>query len=139
MFRHGATYAGHAACCAAALANLEILEREDLIRRGKDLEQDLLAALQPFAHSPLVAQVRGGVGMMAALELAPELLSKDASAVATLAARAREAGVIVRVLGRGIAVSPPLTATVEHFALIANAVGDALEAMERSHAELTKL
>jgi putrescine---pyruvate transaminase len=139
MFRHGATYAGHAACCAAALANIEILEREDLIRRGKDHEQDLLAALAPFAHSPLVAEVRGGVGMMAALELAPELLSKDTGAVATLAANARKAGVIVRTLGRGIAVSPPLTATPEHFGLIATAVGDALAAMERSHVELSKL
>lgn len=134
MFRHGATYAGHAACCAAALANLEIMEREDLIRRGKDLEQDLLSALQPFAQSPLVAEVRGGVGMMAAVELAPELLEQDPGAVGTLAAKARDGGVIVRSLGRGIAVSPPLTATPEHFAMIATAVGDALEAMERSHA-----
>jgi putrescine---pyruvate transaminase len=138
VFRHGATYAGHAACCAAALANLAIMEREDLIRRGADLEQDLLAALLPMAQSPLVAEVRGGVGMMAAIELAPDLLERDPSAVAQTAAIARRHGVIVRSLGRGIAVSPPLTATPEHFAIIATAVGEALSEMERAHAELVR-
>jgi putrescine aminotransferase len=139
VFRHGATYAGHAACCAAALANLAIMEREDLIRRGADLEQDLFAALLPLAQSPLVAEVRGGVGTMAAVELAPDLLERDPSAMAQVAAIARRHGVIVRSLGRGIAVSPPLTATPEHFAMIATAVEEALSEMERSHADLVKV
>ena len=39
MFRHGATYAGHPSVCAAALATLDIYEREDIIRRGQDLEE----------------------------------------------------------------------------------------------------
>ena len=40
MFRHGATYAGHPTCCAAALANIDILERENLVPRGRELEGD---------------------------------------------------------------------------------------------------
>jgi adenosylmethionine-8-amino-7-oxononanoate aminotransferase len=44
----------------------------------------------------------------------------------------------VRSLGRGIAVSPPLTATPEHFAMIATAVGEALSEMERAHADLVR-
>lgn len=138
MFRHGATYAGHAACCAAALANLAILEREDLIRRGADLEQDLLSALLPLAQSPLVAEVRGGVGTMAAVELSGDLLRRAPAAVAQVAGLARANGVIVRTLGRGIAVSPPLTATPEHFETIAAAVAAALEEMERIHAGLVR-
>jgi putrescine---pyruvate transaminase len=135
VFRHGATYAGHAACCAAALANLAIMEREDLIRRGADLEQDLLSALLPLARSPLVAEVRGGMGTMAAVELSGDLLRREPAAVAQVASIARANGVIVRSLGRGIAVSPPLTATPEHFAMIAAAVGQALGEMEGSQAE----
>jgi adenosylmethionine-8-amino-7-oxononanoate aminotransferase len=125
-FRHGATYAGHAACCAAALANLEIMEREDLVRAGAEHEQDLLAALLPLGESPLVAEVRGGVGTMAAIELSAELLKSDAAAVGSVAMAVRRHGVIVRSLGRGLAVSPPLTATPEHFAMIAQAIGRAL-------------
>ena len=42
---------------------------------------------------------------------------------------AREAGVLLRPLGRGLAASPPLTATSEHFALIAQAVEHGLDAV----------
>ena len=55
IFRHGQTYSGHPACCAAALANLDILEREQLVPRGRELEQPLFEALQPLASSPAVA------------------------------------------------------------------------------------
>src|SRR3954463_10393598 len=41
MLRHGATYAGHASCCAAALKVIEIYERENLIPRGCELEGPL--------------------------------------------------------------------------------------------------
>jgi adenosylmethionine-8-amino-7-oxononanoate aminotransferase len=74
-FRHGPTYSGHATCCAAGLANLDILEREGLITRGRELEADLFDALAPLAEHPLVAEVRGGVGLMAAVELHGEVLS----------------------------------------------------------------
>ena len=36
-FRHGPTYAGHPTCCAVALANLDIIEREGLLARGLEL------------------------------------------------------------------------------------------------------
>ena len=49
MLRHGATYAGHPTCCAAALAVLDAYEAEDLIPRGRELEEPLLRALAPLA------------------------------------------------------------------------------------------
>ncbi len=126
-FRHGATYAGHATCCAAALANLDILEREGLMERGRELEGDLHAALRPLADDPLVAEVRAGMGMMAAVEIEPEVLRADDGALAAIVRAAREEhGVLVRALGSGLAVSPPLTATPEHFAMIAEAIAAAL-------------
>ena len=71
MFRHGATYAGHPSCCAAALAVIDIYEREDLIRRGRDLEQPLHDALAPLADHPAAGEVRGGLGFLAAVAVAP--------------------------------------------------------------------
>ena len=62
IFRHGPTYAGHATCCAAALANIALLERDGLLARGRENEQALLDALAPFADHDGVAEVRGGVG-----------------------------------------------------------------------------
>jgi putrescine aminotransferase len=126
-FRHGATYAGHPACCAAALANLAILEDEGLVPRGRDLEADLLAALAPLADHPLVAEVRGGVGTLAAVELDAELLADSLKAPIEVFRLVRERGVIVRPLGTALAVSPPLTATPEHFELVTEALGAALD------------
>jgi adenosylmethionine-8-amino-7-oxononanoate aminotransferase len=146
VFRHGPTYAGHPTCCAAALANMALLERDGLLERGRDLEQSLLDALAPLAAHDLVAEVRGGVGMMAAVELTPEFLGRQERAVARLATKVREAGVMVRPGGSAIAVSPPLTAGPEHFGLIAAGIEqgltdceDALVAEERSWLRPTAL
>src|SRR3954452_18273712 len=121
VLRHGATYAGHAACCAAALANLDILENEGLIPRGQEMEGPLQEALAPLAEHELVAEVRAGTGLVAAVELDDALLERDPIAPAHVAAIAREeAGVLLRGLGRAIAVSPPLTIRPEHLELIAD-------------------
>ena len=128
VFRHGPTYSGHATCCAAALANIELLERDGLLARGRENEQALLDALTPFASSAAVAEVRGGIGLLAAVELAPEVLEREPRAVALTVAAAREAGVLVRPLARAVAVSPPLTADTEHIALITSALEQGLKA-----------
>jgi adenosylmethionine-8-amino-7-oxononanoate aminotransferase len=126
VFRHGNTYSAHATCCAAALANIALLEREGLLARGRELEQPLLAALEPLAAHDSVAAVRGGVGLLAAVELTGEVLERQPDAVARVARLARERGVLVRPLGRGVAVSPPLSVGEEHFAAIADAIDHGL-------------
>jgi len=132
VLRHGPTYSGHPTCCAAALANLALLGRERLVERGRDLEGALLDALAPLREHDAVAEVRGGTGMMAAVELRSDVLDTQAGAIAKVTGAAREAGVIVRPLGRAVAVSPPLTATPEHFQLIAQALDHALDSLSAS-------
>jgi putrescine aminotransferase len=126
VLRHGPTYAGHATCCAAALANLAVLEGDGLLTRGQECEQALLDALLPLAEHPAVAEVRGGTGLLAAVELSAETLAGDPGAVAALVSAARKSGVLVRPLARAVAVSPPLTAQAEHFELIAQALAHGL-------------
>ena len=60
VFRHGLTYSGHATVCAAAHANLDIIEREGLVDRVRRLETVLHDAVQPLAAHPLVKEVRSG-------------------------------------------------------------------------------
>jgi adenosylmethionine-8-amino-7-oxononanoate aminotransferase len=119
MFRHGATYAGHPSVCAAALATIDIYEREDVIRRGQDLEGPLHDALKPLAAHAGAGEVRGGLGFLAAVSVAP---GADAGAVARLATGARKAGVLVRPLLGGVAVSPPLICEQAHIDLLAQAI-----------------
>jgi putrescine---pyruvate transaminase len=129
VFRHGPTYAGHATCCAAALANIGLLERDGLLERGREQEQALLDALAPLAEHDLVSEVRGGVGTMAAVELTAEVRDRYPGAVASLMIAARAAGVLVRPGGTAVAVSPPLTAGPEHFELIAQGIEHGLSAL----------
>jgi adenosylmethionine-8-amino-7-oxononanoate aminotransferase len=74
IFRHGATYSGHPTCCAAALANMDILGRERLIPRGRELEGPLMEALAPLASHPAAGEIRGGLGLAAAVDLNSDLL-----------------------------------------------------------------
>jgi adenosylmethionine-8-amino-7-oxononanoate aminotransferase len=127
VFRHGATYAGHPTCCAAALANLDILEREHLIPRGRELEGALMDALAPLAEHPAVGEIRGGVGLAAAVDLNAELLA--AGAMARFTAAIRGAGVLLRGQATGVAIGPPLTVEREQLIEIAEAIRAGLDAV----------
>jgi putrescine aminotransferase len=108
VFRHGPTYGGHPTCTAAGLANCHILEDEGILARGALLEGELLASLKPAEQFASISQVRGGVGLLGAIEIDPELRAKDPTGADRLAGVARKNGLITRVLGQGLAFSPPL-------------------------------
>jgi adenosylmethionine-8-amino-7-oxononanoate aminotransferase len=129
VLRHGATYAGHPACCAAANTALDIYEREGLIERGRTLERPLADALAPLAAHPLVAEVRAGLGALAGVELAPAALASDPQLPVRWQRACREAGVLVRPLGAGIAVSPPLIVGEHEIALLADAIAAGLDVL----------
>lgn len=127
--RHGPTYSGHPTCCAAALATLDVYEREDLIPRGEQLENPLFEALVPLVEHPSVHEVRAGFGLLAAVELEQEVLDTVPDAPNALLRSARKAGVLVRGLGRGVAVSPPLTITEDEIGLLAEAIRAGLDSL----------
>jgi adenosylmethionine-8-amino-7-oxononanoate aminotransferase len=127
VLRHGATYAGHPTCCAAALAVLDAYEAENLIGRGQELEGPLHDALAPLAEHSAVAEVRGGLGLLGAVELSDDALASEPGAVAKVVAGARAAGVLVRPLMRGVAVSPPLIVDESHIEEMASAIRAGLE------------
>jgi adenosylmethionine-8-amino-7-oxononanoate aminotransferase len=129
-WRHGYTYSGHATVAAAALANLDIIEREGLCERALKLEAPLLEALQPLAAHELVEEVRGGVGILAAVNLRTELVAEDPELPARVGMACRDAGMLVRPLVAGaIAVSPPLVVGDEEIAAIAEAFRVGLDAV----------
>lgn len=108
-WRHGYTYSGHSAACAAALANLDIIEREGLLDRALQLEELLAAALRPLADHPLVSEVRCGLGVVAAIQLDPARVAADPGLVPGAIPAIREAGVLSRlVAGQAYQASPPL-------------------------------
>jgi putrescine---pyruvate transaminase len=103
LLAHGNTYAGHPTCCAAGVANLELMRAEDLPSRAAAAGKRLRAGLDGLAGHPGVVEVRGE-GLMQAIALAPPL-SYGPFTEALLAR-----GVIGRGLAyaNSVAFSPPL-------------------------------
>jgi putrescine---pyruvate transaminase len=134
VLRHGPTYAGHPTCCAAALATLDLYERDGLIPRGRELEGVLAGALRPLAAHPLVAEVRAGLGLLAAVELDADALADEPALPQRLVLACRERGLLVRALASGVAVSPPLTIAEPQLAELGAGIAGGLDALERSAA-----
>ncbi|MHB8190333.1 MAG: aminotransferase family protein [Ferrimicrobium sp.] len=131
VFRHGPTYAGHPTCMAAGIANCAILEKEHLIERGQLLETDLYESLLPALDSPVVTEVRGGVGLLAAVAFSPDLLANHPSALDRISAIARQNGLLTRSLGTALALSPPLIIEPEEITLAATTLIDAINTFTR--------
>ena len=129
MWRHGYTYSGHATAAAVALANFDVLEREGLIPRGRELERPLAEALRPLAEHPGVDEVRAGTGLMAAVQLSAELRAGDPGWANHVVAGLRERSVISRLLADGsLQISPALVATEADFDLLTDAISGTLDA-----------
>ena len=118
---HGYTYSGHPVGCAAGLAALAETKRLDLAGRAAARGADLAAELGRLkAKHALVGDVRSQ-GLMAALEIVADRGTKapaDKKTMAKIAEGAYEAGVMIRVSGNIIILSPPLIVTAEDIAAI---------------------
>ena len=120
-WRHGYTYSGHATAAAAALANLDILEREGLLAEAARLETTLAERLSPLAEHEAVVEVRCGVGALAAVQL------EGPAEAQAMAKRLRGEGVTTRAVGSGgIQVSPAFVMTDDEVAQLATAFSAAL-------------
>lgn len=128
-FRHGQTYSGHPTSCAAAHANLDIIEREGLLDRGRELEDEIAEAFAPLAGLELVAAVRAGLGALGAVAFDPAALAEHPDLPARTFAQAKSRGVLVRPLGDAVAISPPLITTREEIDTAASVIGEAITAV----------
>ncbi len=129
MFRHGYTYTAHPAACAVGLANLDIIERERLVTRVRELEPVLAGALAPLAHHELVSEVRTGAGLLAAVEISAAAREVDPGIGARVVAAARSQGVITRLLrGMALQLSPPFVITAAELHQITDVLTAALDA-----------
>jgi len=127
-FAHGLTFGGHPVAAAVALANLDVIEREDLLGHVRRHEADLQAALEGLFDIPIVGDVRGA-GYFWGIELvadqatrepfSPEVAHELTERVLGPALRRRR--LICRAADRGypvIQLAPPLIAGPEEFAEI---------------------
>ena len=122
---HGYTYSGHPVACAAGIATLEIYESEGLLTRAASLEKAWEDALHSLKGLPHVVDIRN-LGLVGAIELS----SRDGAA----GARAYDVfvdcfnkGLLIRVTGDIIALSPPLIIEEEQIGTIVSTIADAIK------------
>lgn len=126
---HGYTYSGHPVGCAAGLAALAETKRLNLAGNAAARGEELAAVLADLkARFDVVGDVRSK-GLMAALELVSDRASKkplDKKVMAAVADGAYEAGIMIRVSGNNIILSPPLVITSSDVATIAGGLAAGL-------------
>lgn len=128
---HGYTYSGHPVGCAAGIAALAETKRLRLNENAAARGPELAKALEDLkAKHELVGDVRGK-GLMAGLEIVADRATKkpaDKKTMAKIADAAYEAGIMLRVSGNMIILSPPLIVTVKDIATIADGLDAGLAA-----------
>jgi beta-alanine--pyruvate transaminase len=109
---HGYTYSGHPVACAASLATLEVFKEQNILDNAKAIQpywEDAVHALKGLPH---VIDIRT-IGLVAGIELAPIAGKPGARAYAAFKKMFAD-GVLIRVTGDIIALSPPLTFEKKH-------------------------
>jgi adenosylmethionine-8-amino-7-oxononanoate aminotransferase len=141
MFLHGITFGGHPVSSAVALANIAVMEEEDLNGRVREHEGAFRAMLDSLRDIPIVGDVRG-MGYFYAIELVKDQATKETFTEAEgdelldqfLSADLVRRGLICRADDRGepvVQLSPPLIAGPEEFAEMEAALRPALEEASR--------
>jgi beta-alanine--pyruvate transaminase len=103
---HGYTYSGHPLACAAALATLDVYREEGLFERARELTPYWEEAVHSLKGLPNVIDLRN-LGLVGAVEFQP-IAGKPGARAYDVFMRCYEAGVLTRMAGDILALSPPL-------------------------------
>jgi len=128
---HGHSYAGNPIACAAALASLEVFERENTLEHGLNLSSALDVLLRSQRGRKSVREIRRA-GLMCAIDLKPETLrlTHPKSVAWGVADAMYERGHFTRPLGNAIQLVPPLASRAEDLVSFVNALNEILDAYE---------
>jgi adenosylmethionine-8-amino-7-oxononanoate aminotransferase len=145
IFNHGFTFGGHPISCAIGLANIDVLEREDLGGHVREHERSFREMLESLRDVPIVGDVRGA-GYFQAIELVKDKDTKESFDAGEseellrgfLSGELYRRGLICRTDDRGdpiVQLSPPLIAGEEQFqeieAILRPVLSEASERIER--------
>jgi beta-alanine--pyruvate transaminase len=122
---HGYTYSAHPTACAAALATQDIYQREGLLTRAAELAKPFEDAVHSLRSAPNVIDIRN-LGLVAGIELAPRPGAPGARGYEALV-KCFEKGLLIRVTGDIIALSPPLIISTAQIDELVTGLGEVLK------------
>jgi adenosylmethionine-8-amino-7-oxononanoate aminotransferase len=110
IFLHIHTYGNHPVSCAAALKNIEIMQRENLIQNSYEMGIYFLDGLKTLESHPTVGEARGK-GLWTALDMTTDKKTRAAfpvNRIISIINRAKEKGLIIKTMGQALEFAPPL-------------------------------
>src|SRR5215212_1375607 len=125
---HGYTYSAHPLACAAALAALDIYRDERLFERARALEGPWADAIMTLKGLPNVVDIRT-LGLVGAIDLASKPDAVGARAYEAMERAFHDIGLMFRIAGDTIALSPPLIVSEDEIGEIVDKVGKVLKAV----------
>ncbi|MBB3773150.1 beta-alanine--pyruvate transaminase [Angulomicrobium tetraedrale] len=125
---HGYTYSGHPLACAAAIATLDVYRDEGLFERAKALEPTFADAAMSLKGKPGVLDIRT-VGLVAAFDMAPKAEGPGKRGYEAMEHAFHEEGLMFRVTGDTIAVSPPLIISEAQVGELVEKIGRTIDAV----------
>ena len=122
ILRTGYTYSGHPASCAAAVANIDLIDSEGLLARATGIGAQLEAGLKALADDGTIESYRGD-GAVWAAELGYDTMAVWNGLL--------DRGVIVRSMGTALGICPPLVVSPAEVETMLDAISDAVAASPR--------
>ena len=134
-FKHLITFGGHPVACAAGLANLKIFENEDLVGNSDRMGTYLFEQLQTLYNHKIVGDVRGGTGLLAAVELVADRETKESFPVSAelskkIPAKLYEKKLVSFRAGDVISICPPLVVTEGEIDFLVNVLDETISEVE---------
>jgi len=132
-FLHGQTYQGHPVGCAAGLKNIEIIERENLVRNAREIGEYLEEKLKTLLDLKIVANITGK-GLLRSIELRDKRGEQIShSKGVKIREKAYELGLICRFQINSLIMSPPLIITKQEVDQIVDILRKTLVEAEKSY------
>jgi beta-alanine--pyruvate transaminase len=125
---HGYTYSAHPLACAAGLATLDLYRSEKLFERAYGLESHFADAAMSLKGLPNVLDIRT-VGLTAGIDLASKPGGAGQRAYAAMEKAFNDQGIVIRVTGETIAVTPPLIVSEAQVGEIFDKIGKVIRAV----------
>jgi adenosylmethionine-8-amino-7-oxononanoate aminotransferase len=132
--RHVFSFGGHPPSCAAALKNIEIIEREGLVENARVMGARLLDGLETLRSHPIVGDVRG-IGLLAGVELVVDRREKtpiSAEAGRNIGRYLKEEGVLTRVWNV-VNLAPPLCISQDQVDWLVAVIDRVLDRFEKEN------
>jgi len=139
-FAHGFTYSGHPVSCAVAVETLKIYKERNIVEHVNKIAPRFQEGIKAFSGSPIVGEIRG-LGLILGTEFVDNKSPNDPFPAewgvgSIFGAECEKRGMLIRVAGDSIMLSPPLIMTPNEVEEIISKFGDALKATEERIGEL---